>query len=263
MPCATIISEYSAWELDPHRSELFREAAASAKYDSWSEDEGRSELFIWASAACELEQWEEESARSSLFKWAQQEIEQGQSGAVSTFTRLAEERIESLEKRKIHKQNEVDRPRCAALLLAVAHLRRASLLNGEERQILKSLILEKSAAVYAALSAFEVHMDSDKFMNTLCDIADVRLRQAVQEQWFEQNEYMLQYEQARSHMLSAYPDYDNKPTTMLSPSPTIFIKSEEPESPQGVADFDAFEFQSPTAEKRATNHPRTMSFLEL
>ena len=256
---ASMMVSHEEWEAEQDsRSELFRQAAAVVEHETWSNHEDRSPLFQIAQEAVAIDEWSEHIDRSPLFQMAQKVVaaeEWEQDSERSDLFKVAKERIDSLERQRIFKQaSEVERPRCAALLLAVAHMFRDSQLHEEERQELKRAILQRSVAVYTALSAYEKHLNADQFLLALRDIAGFRIRQASAAQ--KENEVTELIGQTKKNDIK---------TQSFSPVIELLCKSNTfPDSPQGVGDFDSHDREmSPTTAKLVEIHPRAMSFLEL
>lgn len=86
--------------------------------------------------------------------------------------------------RRVQKQQQdIEVPRCAALLLAVAHMARAYNLGNEEKTELKSAIMDRtqSSSVYTALDSYERHGSHERFLHNLSEIAEHKLRMKHQE----------------------------------------------------------------------------------
>jgi len=260
---AVRVVDHEEWAADPARSSLFKQAAATVAIESWSnDDEGRSPLFKFAQSATEYESWEESSERSGLFK-------------------TSRARVASRERRRAQKKQQEDIiPRCAALLLAVAHMARALGLGDDEKSELKDAIAmdrTQSTPVYVALSAYEKHGNHSRFMRNLWEVADYKLRMkdqqidmmssaAEHESWEESTE--------RSELFKACASSDEEEVDVGRPDIHINIPAKgQPAvsgvkggdfgeySPQGVADFDSW-IHTPR-ELTREGKDRAMSFLEL
>lgn len=162
---AVRVLAHEEWASDPARSGLFKQASTAVEFQDWwvrwSDDDTRSPLFKSAVLTTEMQNWEESTERSELFHTSQQRVT-----------------------RRVQKQQQdIEVPRCAALLLAVAHMARAYNLGNEEKTELKSAIMDRtqSSSVYTALDSYERHGSHERFLHNLSEIAEHKLRMKHQE----------------------------------------------------------------------------------
>jgi hypothetical protein len=164
------------WEACPARTDIFKSSALEAAQDEWESIPERSNLFEISSLDVEQDEWEDLPERSDLFKCAALEAELEEWGASSErselFTNISERSV-SRENRRAKKTIHAQ---YITLLLAVSHMFRENFLTKEGRGELKQAIIDRQPIVLSALQAWELRSDGKKFLRSLQEIAECRLR---------------------------------------------------------------------------------------